>query len=183
MVFDAAGNLYGVTNSTAFKLSPPADGQAAWTGTQIASFGGYYAGEGAVFGPDGNLYGFHQEGGTNGVDDIYELTTPSKGIRWPLQFLVRFNSQNGLQPFGSPAFDSSGNLYGTTIRGAHYGDGVVFKYSPDGTLYLLYKFQPKGRVGANPRSTVTLDTADNVYGSNFDDGPNGNGSVWEILAH
>src|SRR5208283_1462834 len=61
-------------------------------------------------------------------------------------------------------FDSSGNLYGTTVSGgAHYG-GTVFELTAAGTEKILYGFggQPDG---SGPYGGVIFDDAGNLYGT------------------
>lgn len=63
----------------------------------------------------GNLYGTCFEGGAHGYGTVFELAY-SNGS-WILTDLHDFNGTDGRQPEGSVAFDSSGNLYGTTYTG------------------------------------------------------------------
>ena len=46
------------------------------------------------------------------------------------QVLLRFNGTDGYRPNGALIFDSSGNLYGTTLQGGAYGRGSVFMLTP-----------------------------------------------------
>ncbi len=117
------------------------------------------------------------------MGDIYELTAPSKGVRWGLQFLARFNLSGGAVPFGSPTFDKNGNLYGTAFRGGHKDGGVIYSLIPEGILFVLYKFDQGGRVGVNPQSSVTADAFGNLFGTTTGGSSNGKGAVWQILAH
>jgi uncharacterized repeat protein (TIGR03803 family) len=74
LVFDAHGNLYGMTEyggkygrGTAYELSPPAAPAASWTETLLYDFTGGHDGAypqaGLVFDRGGNLYGTATEGG------------------------------------------------------------------------------------------------------------------------
>jgi len=45
---------------------------------------------------------------------------------------------------------------------------------------VLYNFQ-NGRFGSSPRGGVSLDTAGNLYGTTFDGGNNGDGTVFQLL--
>jgi uncharacterized repeat protein (TIGR03803 family) len=82
LVFDTAGNLYSTTGSgglngggVAFELSPLQGGE--WTDTILYNFGrsgdGVNAATEVVFGPDGNLYGATQFGGSSGCGIVYSL--------------------------------------------------------------------------------------------------------------
>jgi uncharacterized repeat protein (TIGR03803 family) len=85
LVFDKAGNLYGVTSrggisnyGVVFKLSPPAAGHAAWTETVLSSFNGgadgAYPQAGLVLDANGNLYGTTSGGGTFGGGTAFKIT-------------------------------------------------------------------------------------------------------------
>jgi hypothetical protein len=122
LAIDAAGNLYGTTPFSAFKLSPPSSGQTAWTETDIASLENYYIQVGLTFGGEGNLYGVYRyTSGGGGAGGIFELSPPPKGTRWGLTFPVKFSEGGGAQPIANLTSDSAGNLYGTTLNGAHGG--------------------------------------------------------------
>ena len=47
---------------------------------------------------------------------------------------------DGSEPLAGLVQANDGNLYGTTWQGGAYGDGVVFKITPSGTLATLYNF-------------------------------------------
>ena len=92
--------------------------------------------------------------------------------------LHSFNGKDGNDPASGLIFDSSGNLYGTTMAGGNvnycYGNGcgTVFKLVPgaDGkwTHTVLHSF--RGRDGDLPSSTLVLDTAGNLYGTTEEGG-------------
>jgi hypothetical protein len=107
VIFDAAGNLYGVAAGGAnglgavFKLSPPSSEGGQWTESVLHSFAGgltdgalvQHAGspdgeltEGVVFDDSGNLYGVTEYGGSGlqefgycqyGCGVVYELSPPA----------------------------------------------------------------------------------------------------------
>jgi uncharacterized repeat protein (TIGR03803 family) len=84
LIFDASGNLYGVTllggtlsHGTAFELSPAAGG--SWIETTLHNFSdndgdGYNPISGLVFNSSGNLYGTTGSGGRYGEGTAYEIT-------------------------------------------------------------------------------------------------------------
>jgi uncharacterized repeat protein (TIGR03803 family) len=84
LIFDASGNLYGVTllggtlsHGTAFELSPAAGG--SWIETTLHNFSdndgdGYNPISGLTFGASGNLYGTTGSGGRYGEGAAYEIT-------------------------------------------------------------------------------------------------------------
>jgi uncharacterized repeat protein (TIGR03803 family) len=187
LILDAAGNLYGTTesggadgNGTVYELSPSADG---WTENLLHSFtGGDDGGNpygGLIFDASGNLYGATPglySGGQGG--SVFKLT-PS-GASWTFSVLYSF-AEGGDEcgPRGTPAMDAAGNLYDTTAcLGAHFS-GSVFKLTPiNGTwTYTSLHDFGVGNDGAYPEAGVTLDANGNIYGTTAVGGANG---AWGI---
>jgi hypothetical protein len=184
---DPAGNAYGTTNlggigqeGTAFQLVPSASG---WTLNIIGNFnfnsGGFALLAGLIVGPGGNLYGGTADGNPNPV--VYELS-PSNGS-WIYSSLNAFPYQYCCGVGANLVMDSAGNLYGTTagysVEGIY---GSVFKLTPSGggwTYTDLHDFTG-GNDGANPYSSVVLDSNGNLYGTASTGGTFGDGVVWEI---
>lgn len=182
VMFDSAGNLYGTTNGggsfgagTVFELSPSAQ---AWTETVLYSFGsGFGDGEtpsgGVIFDAAGNLYGETVRGGGSGFGTVFELSPSAGG--WQEKILYAFDGEEtGGAPAGSVAFDTAGNLYGTTINGGSLscpegGCGTVFQLSPalDGTWTqtVIHTFAGGDHDGEFPMAGVTVDSSGNVYGT------------------
>jgi uncharacterized repeat protein (TIGR03803 family) len=115
LIFDAAGNLYGVTTfggtstlGTVFKLSPNLNG--TWSESVLYSFPGGMGGaepDGPLtLGPDGSLYGTTP--GASAPSFIYQLT-PALSGQWTYSNLADFNNP---YLFGGLVPDSAGNLYG-----------------------------------------------------------------------
>ncbi len=122
-ILDSAGNLYASTYAgghgygVSFKLAPKATG--SWTETLLHDFTDNADGEGAsplIADSAGNLYGGSSAGqfriAPSGTGFIFEMIAPSS------------TSEDGVT-----LIDSSGNLYGTTITGAH-GYGSVYQITP-----------------------------------------------------
>jgi uncharacterized repeat protein (TIGR03803 family) len=204
LVFDAAGNLYGVANGggssncifgcgAIFKLTLTSDG---WRMTVLHLFTGTDGAypNGVVLDSAGNLYGTTQEGGLgNGV--VFKLSPVASG-GWKETVLHRFtNGQDGGQPYVGPILDEAGNLYGTTVTGGSLSDcseargcGVVFQLSPTSSggwhETLLHTFTG-GSDGWAPFALIR-DTAGNLYGTTLDGGNldecsgNGCGVVFEL---
>jgi uncharacterized repeat protein (TIGR03803 family) len=145
LVFDAAGNLYGMTYSggtgsggigagTAFELSP---GSSGWTETILYNFTGQSDGgepaDGLIFDASGNLYGT-----TSFSEPIHHnygvafRLSPSSGGGWTEKVLHGFanGTSDGQYPYASLVFDKSGNLYGTTSFGGSADEGGIFKIVP-----------------------------------------------------
>jgi len=190
LVFDTAGNLYGTTSEggigfkygVVFKLTPNQDG--SWTENVLYSFpeykDGVYPDAGLIFDQAGNLYGSTEYGGTYNYGAVFELT-PNLDGSWTESVLDSFsNGNDGGGPNGV-IFDHAGNIYGTTAYGGAYGNGVVFKLTSnsDGswTQSVLHAFNADGEL---PYGRLIFDTAGNLYGTTFEGGPHGGGSVFEL---
>jgi uncharacterized repeat protein (TIGR03803 family) len=157
LIMDAAGNLYGTTNTggarnwgTVFKLTPNQNG--GWIETVIYSFcsnpdascltGAHPDGR-LVMDAAGNLYGTAPMGG-NGSGTVFELTPDQSGTTWTATalhgFCPNWNCADGQNPHGDLAIDAAGNLYGTTHYGgannsssfcSSMGCGVAFELTPN----------------------------------------------------
>jgi uncharacterized repeat protein (TIGR03803 family) len=140
LIFDAGGNLYGTTTGggtygggTVFELTPTAGG--GWTEQPLYNFSvdtgdGWYPLAGLIFDAAGNLYGTTQQGGTNDVGTVFELT-PTAGGGWTETVLHSFgNGTDGQNPYAGLIFDAAGNLYGTTWGGGFEYQGTAFELTP-----------------------------------------------------
>ncbi len=102
---------------------------------------------------------------------------------------------DGIQPFAGLMEDASGNFYGTTNGGGSTnasdcnagscGYGTVFKLTPNGGGYtktVLYNFcsQPNCTDGANSYAGVIEDRSGNLYGTTYNGGANGGGTVFKL---
>jgi uncharacterized repeat protein (TIGR03803 family) len=135
---------------------------------------GAYPCDGLNFGTNGNLYGTTYSGGTNFDGTIFETTT--NGI---LTNLVQFNGTNGLFLYGGVFVDTNNNIYGTTYQGGATGYGTVFQLTANGQLTTLYSFTD-GNDGSIPYSGVTRDAGGNLYGTTFQAGSHGSGTVFRL---
>jgi uncharacterized repeat protein (TIGR03803 family) len=137
LIFDSSGNLYGATSSggaggggTVFKLTPSNNG--SWTYSLLYSFAGSNdcgPQNSLVLDAAGNLYGTTYCDGANSLGNVFKLT-PS-GNNWTYTSLHDFTGgSDGEIPFCSVAFDTSGNLYGTTVTGGAQGVGTVWEITP-----------------------------------------------------
>ncbi len=140
VIFDAAGNLEGTTQSgpglncadgcgTAFQLTPAASG---WTLKTVYTFAG--GPDGAtprgdlVLGADGNFYGTTSGGGntascTYGCGTVFQLT-PTSTMVWKEKIIHNFSGSStsqfgvdGEAPVAGLILDQAGNLYGTASSG------------------------------------------------------------------
>ncbi len=216
LILDASGTLYGTTTAggngsgTVFELTPNA-AKTAWTHKVLYTFCAQpYCSDGA--GPDaglimdksGNLYGTTYYGGSssgrgNGLSGkVFELTPNAGKTAWTYNVLYNFCSQSncadGDGPDGGLIMDTSGNLYGTTLRGgsgysqsqcppnsAPYACGTAFELTPPAkgktawTETVLYSLcsQSNCTDGEQPLAGLIMDAAGNFYGTTTEGGANG----------
>ena len=180
LLFDNAGNLYGVTTGggafgkgAVYKLTRSGN---TWTQTVLWSFSGGADGDGPssglVFDSSGNLFGTTSYGG-NGWGVVYELSPSGSG--WTQKTLHAFTYYDP-NPFGGVAIDSAGNLFGFT--GANSGPGTAYELSPSpgGWVYtLMHTFDPSYE---GPFDAPTLDGQGNVCGTSAFAG--GSGEVFKL---
>jgi uncharacterized repeat protein (TIGR03803 family) len=189
----ADGSLYGTTTAggniacpngcgTVFRLRHSATCQGplcSWHETVLHRFKG--GADGAdprgelIFDEAGDIYGTAYQGGNCGGSGgtcgvVYELT-PSVG-GWIETVLFRFTGgTEGKHPSSQLVFDSSGNLYSTTLYGGDLscnsglGCGTVFQLTPTGSAWtqnVLYRF---GRFDGQPFGDLILDQSGDLYGA------------------
>jgi hypothetical protein len=187
---------------TVFKISPAGSGSVF---TSLYRFTGQADGappsSRVVFGPDGSLYGTALYAGDDscalgsGCGVVYKLSPPSSFCRtvqcaWrerPIFTFQNYQTQ-GENPSGDLIFDSSGNIYGTTITGGNpcYVCGTVFELTPSSgggwTETVIYSFP--GTTVYGPKSGV-IQLNGNLYGTATKGGSDGgvfallsSGSTW-----
>jgi uncharacterized repeat protein (TIGR03803 family) len=145
VVMDREGNLFGVTGfggryggGTVYEFKFK-DGTYHYRGL-IHSFDQYDGAEpnSLAVGPDGNLYGTAQFGGTLPACDcgvVFQLAKVANG-QWTESTLLSLNGNDGFYPVGPPAFDDDGDLYAAAMSGGHTNMqasgafGAVYKLTP-----------------------------------------------------
>jgi uncharacterized repeat protein (TIGR03803 family) len=184
LVLDAAGNLYGTTQSgggsgcggfgcgIVFQLARNANGN--WRENVLYSFAGGSDGAnpdgGVILDASGNLYGTTSYGGVYGVGTVFQLTARKNG-KWAEKVLHSFdpNNNDGLVPEAGLTFDMAGNLYGTTVVGGTYDLGTVYQLTPGShggwKGKVLHSFA--GGNGAEPYGGLIFDATGNLYGTTF----------------
>jgi len=168
------GGTYGA--GTAFNISAAGALNSYYSFTGGAD--GYYPDAGLVLGNDGNFYGTTVYGGTNETGNIFEISTNGDAIN-----LYSFtNGIDGADPQDALVLGTDGNFYGTTCYGGSTnGDGTVFRISSEGVLTAMYSFT-NGVDGANPVAGLIQGTDGDFYGTTYNGGSNGNGTVFKITA-
>jgi uncharacterized repeat protein (TIGR03803 family) len=140
---------------------------------------------------DSNMYGATDVGGDlscnnpNGCGTVYELTPTGKET-----VIHQFTGAggDGAYPISGLVADKAGHLFGTTSGGGNLstcngqGCGTVFElvHSASGwTEYVLYSFTGTSD-GENPNGGLLLDTKGNLYGTTWQGGSGGGGTVFEL---
>lgn len=204
LIRDAAGNLYGTTNSggnnldcssnippgcgVVFKLDPRGKETALYTFTGGADGGSPTAG--VIRDNEGNLYGTTDFGGSGSLSAGTVFKLDDTGQETVLHsFCSSSNCADGNGPQAGVIRDNEGNLYGTTLGGGEFcteygGCGVVFKLDPSGQETVLYNFCPNGygncTDGNFPTAGLVRDNEGNLYGTTGYGGANGEGTVFRV---
>jgi uncharacterized repeat protein (TIGR03803 family) len=186
LIFDAAGNLYGVTFSggggtgtgcnygcgTVFELIPGSNGQ--WTEEILYAFQGGSDGaepsSNLSFDSAGNLYSSTYSGGGGscggyGCGTVFELS-PSGPGQWTETVLWRFGS-TGL-PSSGVTIDPTGALYGETYADSFQPgiNGTVFKLVQKNGQWQASTIADFPTVDArNPMAALVSDAEGNFYGA------------------
>jgi uncharacterized repeat protein (TIGR03803 family) len=173
VALDAIGNLYGSSNTTTFQMAPDSTMPKGWSFQVIYDSGS----DGLVLDKAGNLYGAWGPG-KYGKGDIFELDPGTDG--WTEIYLHSFCRVNtcldGDEPHSVLAWDTAGNLYGTTLGGGTGKGGVAFELehvSGGWKEHVLHNFPASSGDGYPTSSGLTLDSAGNLYGTTLQGGSKG----------
>jgi uncharacterized repeat protein (TIGR03803 family) len=156
-----------------------------WKDTVLHRFGNGQDGAqpigGATVDADGNVFGTANLGGVNGNGAVFKVSRT--GDIWNESLLYSFTGgADAVNPVAGVSLDSSGDLFGTSSFGGANGVGAVYQlvHSQEGYREsVIYSFQGLSD-GQNPVGGVILDQAGNLYGTTFDGGDNGGGTVYEL---
>ncbi len=127
---------------------------------------------GLVADSSGNLYGTTDEGGTQGVGTVFELTPDGQG-GWTYKEI--YSAIGGV----AIAIDSQGNLYVTV----DIASGDIFELSPvaGGTWVVSHVYGFTGTYdGSDSTAPVIVDANGDVYGTTLN-GAYGCGAVFELI--
>ena len=180
VIRDSAGNLYGTAanggaanKGVVFKLDTSGHQTVLYSFTGGADGGYPYAG--VIRDSAGNLYGTTYYGGGANAGVVYKLDTTGHET-----VLYSFTAgADGGNPYAGVIRDSAGNLYGTTYYGGTANAGVVYKLDSTGQETVLYTFTAWPD-GAYPQAGVIRDSAGNLYGTTYQGGTGGAGTVYEV---
>lgn len=199
LVEDAAGNLYGTASlggehglGAVFKINTATGKESVLYSFKGGSDGCFPSG--VILDSSGNLYGVASEGGSgfcnNGLGVAFRVDSAGNET-----VLHTFGGDDGANPLSVLAFDSTGNLYGTTANGGSSdqcgfsGCGSIFELSPaqggGWSERVLYSFcsLPECADGEEPlRGPLAIDASGNLYGTAYDGGENDYGVVFELTS-
>ena len=195
LILDTGGNLYGTTETggahsggLVFELSHDATG-TVWTFHDLYDFcsqGGSactdgstplsrltYAGasDGGLYDGTSPLYGTTTRNGAFYSGSIFHLTLNAGA--WNLDTLYSFCLQNcafGNMPIAGVTLDASGNIFGTTMEGGQFKQGVAYELADSGGTWAysdVHDFcaSKKCHDGAVPTNALVSDTVGNFYGT------------------
>jgi uncharacterized repeat protein (TIGR03803 family) len=206
VIFDKAGNLFGTTVGTVFKLAPNSRG--GWTESTLYTFpndgsAGSFPQSDLIFDAQGNLYGTTSQGGNlerlcayYGCGTVFELTPQANGS-WTETTIHAFT---GPPDGGTPSSElvlGAGNFYGVTEYGGTapcYGTyppgasaggcGTIYTltHNSDGswTESVLYNFIGGGGRGKHPAGGLLVDNPGHLIGTALTGG-DGLGTVFELV--
>jgi uncharacterized repeat protein (TIGR03803 family) len=187
LTIDATGDLFGTTalggannDGTVFEIVDT-NGSYASKPTTIATFDG---GNGDV--PEGGLvldrfgdvFGTTDLGGGADGGTVYELVNSSSGYESPIT-LFGFDATDGSVLEGGLAFDTLGDIFGTTTNGGANNDGTVFILYAAGGGGSLINFN--GSDGKSPSGNLVGDANGDIFGTTISGGTNNDGTVYEVL--
>lgn len=136
---------------------------------------------GVVEGPDGAYYGTTVAGGygyysgTSGNGTVFRVTT--NGNLTSLHYFTNSSTDpDGSGPNGL-MLASDGSFYGTTLEGANFGPGVVFKISTNGMFALISTNLDQG---TSPYAELVQAADGNLYGTTSAGGAFNQGTIFRV---
>jgi uncharacterized repeat protein (TIGR03803 family) len=127
----------------------------------------------------GNLYGVTAVGGLHNTGTIFKLSLNSNG-QWVQSLVYDFDHGNadGCSLNGGLIFDTSGNMYGTTVECGTNGFGTIYELMPGShgwTLKVLYEVGSEEGTGP-----VVMGKGGNLYGA-ANGGLHDSGTIFELV--
>jgi len=116
---------------------------------------------------------------------VFSSTAPAAEYRVLHSFCAKTGCLDGQSPVAPLVLDGQGNLYGTTSLGGLHGAGTVFQIerTADAHVYSrLYSFSICAGCGsgANPQAPVMLDASGAIYGTAYNGGTRGVGTLFKL---
>ncbi|MGC1373966.1 MAG: choice-of-anchor tandem repeat GloVer-containing protein [Candidatus Sulfotelmatobacter sp.] len=128
-----------------------------------------------------NFYGTSSTGGAHGSGTVFQIT-PTGTLTTLYSFCAMANCSDGADPLAGLILATNGNLYGTTSSGGAHGSGTVFEMASSGKLTTLYSFcsQTNCIDGDDPVAELIQGTDGNFYGTTYNGGTKGYGTLFRI---
>jgi uncharacterized repeat protein (TIGR03803 family) len=200
LVLASDGNLYGTAEfggpyvsgsplgfgyGTAFVIAPDGSNFHVFHNFDNGGQGvedGCWPTSSPVQGPDGNLYGFTFECGTqgNGTGIFYQIVP--NGVNSTLHSIYDFQVGDGNNPLhGRPFLGGDGNFYIAGSEGGSHSSGQVMQISPTGTKADVYDFGSNTADGFEVDTQPFESTDGNLYGVTSAGGAHYQGTIYQIL--
>lgn len=179
LILGKDGNFYGTTTGgglagygTLFQLTP------SGSFSNLISLNGTNGNsprDGLLLAADGSLYGTTYSGGTNNAGTLFQATTNGD-----LTTLATFSVSSGGYPIGGLTLGQDGAYYGTAALGGTNLGGIVYRFSTNAGLATLVSFGISGQGGNSPYSGLLLASDGSLYGTTFQGGTNGLGTIYKL---
>jgi uncharacterized repeat protein (TIGR03803 family) len=131
---------------------------------------------GVTEGNDGVLYGVDAGGGL-GYGTVFRLNKDGSDFA----VLKSLNGgTDGSYPHGGVIEGNDGALYGTASEGGDFGYGTVFRLNKDGSGFAVLKSLNGGTDGSYPDGGVTEGNDGALYGTAWEGGASGYGTVFRL---
>jgi uncharacterized repeat protein (TIGR03803 family) len=176
------GKLYGMTyaggingNGVLFEYDPAMNSYANKIDFNTASAGANPTSS-LIQASNGKLYGMTSAGGVYGVGTLFEFDTTTSTYTKKVDF---DGPVNGFSPKGALIQASNGKLYGMANSGGANNDGVLFEFDPVTSIYTKKVDLLALSSGSNPFGTLIQAKNGLLYGTTYNGGNLGNGTLFE----
>jgi len=180
------GRLYGATfnggpedGGLVFGMNKDGSGYAILHHFRVSATNGLSPWGGVIQGSDGRLYGATRHGGATDAGTVFSINTNGTGFAIVRSFTT--NANDGAYPLNSVIEGSDGRLYGRTISGGTTNGSAIFGLNKNGTGYtVVHSFNSSLPDYTDSYSGLIQGSDGALYGTTFDDGASGRGSVFRL---